>query len=98
MYLFQNIKGNNIDEIKKKFNAINVKLLFDKVHEKYSVPNGEMKKYHHYFHEADANIDGKYFTLDELLNIEKVKENNADIIEFIKEFYNKKEESKWEKW
>lgn len=98
MYLFPNIKGNNIDEIKEKFNATNVKLLFDKVHEKYSVPNGKMKKYHHYFYEANANIDGEYFTLDELLNIEKVKENNVDIIEFIKEFYDKKEGSKWEKW
>ena len=32
MYLFPNIKGNDIDQIKKKFNTNEVKFLFDKVH------------------------------------------------------------------
>jgi hypothetical protein len=93
MLLFPNIKGNDIEDIKNyikdKFGieTSNIKLLFDKVHDKYSIPNKEVRTYHHYFYEVDANIDGEYFTLDELLNNEKVKENNSDIIGFIKEYY-----------
>ena len=45
MYLFPNIKGNNIEEIKAKYNTDNVKYLFDKVHEKYSVPNKKKKEH-----------------------------------------------------
>ena len=86
-YLFPNIKGNNIEEIRKMYNTNNVKYLFDKVHDKYSKPNKEVKTYHHYFYEVDKNIEGEYFTLDELLSKEKVKENNADVIQFIREFY-----------
>lgn len=44
MYLFPNIKGNDIEEIKDKYNTNNVKYLFDKVHEKYSIPNNELSK------------------------------------------------------
>ena len=40
------------------------------------------------FYDVQADIDGEYFTLNELLNDEKVKENNSDIIEFIKDYYN----------
>ena len=87
MYLFPNIKGNDIEEIKNKYNTDKVNYLFDKVHDKYSVSHGENRTYHHYFYEVDANIDGEYFTLDELLNNEKVKENNSDIIGFIKDYY-----------
>ena len=87
MYLFPNIKGNDIKEIKNKSNTENVKYLFDKVHDKYSVSHNENRTYHHYFYEVDADIEGQYFTLDELLELPKVKENNSDIIEFIKEFY-----------
>ena len=78
MYLFPNIKGNDIEEIKNKYNTNNVKYLFDKVHEKYSIPNKEKRIYH------------EYFSLNELLQKEKVKENNGDIIKFIEEFYNNK--------
>ena len=74
MYLFPNIKGNDIEEIKNKYNTNNVKYLFDKVHEKYSIPNKETRTYHHYVYEV--------------LQKEKVKENNGDIIKFIEEFYN----------
>jgi hypothetical protein len=87
MYLFPNIKDNDIEEIKNKYNTDKVNYLFDRVHEKYSVSHGENRTYHHYFYEVDASIDGEYFTLDELLNNEKVKENNSDIIGFIKEYY-----------
>ena len=66
MYLFPNIKGNDIEAILNK----------------------ETRTYHHYFYEVDKEIDGEYFSLNELLQKEKVKENNGDIIKFIEEFYN----------
>jgi len=87
MYLFPNMKGNDIETIKNKYNTDNVKLLFDKVHDKYSVSHDEIRTYHHYFYEVDADVDGTYFTLDELLEDVKVKENNGDIIGFIREYY-----------
>lgn len=88
MYLFPNIKGNDIEDIKNKYHTDNVKYLFDKVHNKYSISHNKNKKYHHYFYEVNANnISGKYFTLDELLADSKIKENNSDIISFIEEYY-----------
>ena len=41
-----------------------------------------------YFYEVYADIEGEYFTLDDLLKDSKVLENNSDIISFIKEYYN----------
>ena len=87
IYLFPNIKGNNIDEIKNKYKTDKVKYLFDKVHDKYSVTHGINREYHHYFYEVDTEIDGEYFTLDELLDNPKVKEYNSDIISYIKDYY-----------
>lgn len=95
MYLFPNIKGNDIEEIKNKYNTNNVKYLFDKVHEKYSIPNKEKRTYHHYFYEVDKDINGEYFSLNALLQKEKVKENNGDIIKFIGEFYNNLKDIQW---
>lgn len=89
IYLFPNIKGNNIQEIKNKYETDNVKFLFDKVHDKYSVSHKEVKTYHHYFFEVDKNIEGEYFSLNELLDDPKIKENNEDIIKFIDNYYNK---------
>ena len=88
MYLFPNIKGNDIEEIKEKYNTDKVKYLFDKVHDKYSISHNENRTYHHYFYEVDSNVDGKYFSLDKLLKDPKIKENNSDIINFIKDYYN----------
>ena len=87
MYLFPNIKGNKIEDIKNKYNTDKVTLLFDKVHDKYSIPNNENRTYHHYFYQVDEDIDGEYFTLEELLKMDKVKENNEDIIKYIKDYY-----------
>lgn len=87
IYLFPNIKGNNVEIIKSKYNTNNVKLLFEKVHNKYSVSHNEIRTYHHYFYEVHANVEGKYFSLDELLNNNKVKKYNEDIIKYIKEYY-----------
>ncbi len=86
-YLFLNMKGNNIEEIKSKYKTDDVKFLFDKVHSKYSVPHNENRIYHHYFYEVNIDLDGDYFTLDELLEMDNVKENNIDIINYIKEYY-----------
>ena len=90
MYLFPNIKGNDIGKIKEKYNTNNVKFLFDKIHNKYSVSDKKIKTYHHYFFEVDEEIDGEYFSLDELLNKENVKKYNEDIIEYIRAYYKKK--------
>ncbi len=90
MYLFPNIKGNDIEKIKSKYNTNNVRLAFDKIHEKYSVSHNEIRTYHHYFYEVDIDIDGKYFSIDELLADEKVKKYNEDIITYISEFYGGK--------
>lgn len=87
MYLFPNIKGNSIEQIKAKYSPKKVKLLFDKVHDKYSVSHDTVRTYHHFFYEIEADIEGEYFTLEELLKLPKVKENNSDIIGFIKEYY-----------
>lgn len=87
VYLFPNIKGNNLETIKSIYKTNNVKLLFDKVHNKYSVPHNEIRTYHHYFYEVNANLEGKYFSLDELLKNNEIKKCNADIIEYIKEYY-----------
>ena len=88
MYLFPNISGNSIEEIKNKYNSNNVKLLFDKVHEKYSIPHNEIRKYHHYFYQVDTDINGEYFTLEELIKFPKVKKYNEDIINYIRDYYN----------
>ena len=89
IYLFPNMKGNNIEEIKNKYNTDNVKLLFDKVHDKYSVSHKEIRTYHHYFYEVDADINGEYFTLEELINDSDIKKYNEDIIKYIDEYYKK---------
>ncbi|MBR3133328.1 MAG: hypothetical protein IKG42_04615 [Clostridia bacterium] len=88
MYMFPNIKGNNIEEIKNKYNTENIRLLFDKVHEKYSVSHNEMRTYHHYFYQVDTDINGEYFSLEELLENPRVKKYNEDIINYINEYYN----------
>ena len=53
MYLFPNLKGNDIEEIKIKYNTNNVKFLFDKLHEKYYVSHNEIRKNHHYLYQID---------------------------------------------
>ncbi|MBR2832825.1 MAG: hypothetical protein IKE75_00025 [Bacilli bacterium] len=88
MYLFPNLKGNNVEEIKSKYKTDSIKFLFDKVHTKYSVSHNEERKYHHYFYQVDAEVNGEYFTLEELLNDSKVKKYNGDIIDYIRKYYN----------
>ena len=88
MYLFPNMKGNDLTQIKEKYKTNKVKFLFDKIHEKYSLSHNEKRVYHHYFYEVDGtNFDGEYFSLDELLKDPKIRENNKDIIDLIKEYY-----------
>ena len=90
IYLFPNIKGNDINKIKDIYKTDNVKFLFDRVHEKYSVSHNEIRKYHHYFYEVDVKVEGEYFSLEELLKNEKIKKYNEDIISYIEEYYNNK--------
>ena len=90
MYLFPNVKGNNIEVIKEKYNTNNVELLFDKVHDKYSVSHNKSKTYHHYFYQVNAEVDGEYFSLEELLANPKIKKYNEDIIDYINDYYNTK--------
>ena len=89
IYLFPNLKGNSIEEIKKKYNTDNVKFIFDKVHDKYSVSHNEIRTYHHYFYEVDTDIDGEYFSLEELLDNSNVRKYNRDIIKYIDNYYEK---------
>jgi len=98
MLLFPNIKGNNVEDIIKylenNFNIQvqedNIRFLFDKVHEKYSVSNKENRTYHHYFYEVNfPDIEGSYYTLNALLLIEEVRKNNSDIIGYIKNYYER---------
>lgn len=90
MYLFPNMKGNDIEEIKKKYHTDSVQFLFDKVHDKYSVSHKKIRTYHHYFYKVDTEIDGEYFSLEELLKDPKVKEHNEDIINYIDAYYREK--------
>ena len=87
MYLFPNIKGNDIKNIKDKYATDKVKLLFDKVHDKYSISHDEIRTYHHYFYEVEAKVAGEYFALNELLEDPKINKYNKDIINFIKDYY-----------
>ena len=94
--LFPNIKENNIEDIKKyikdnyNIETDNIKLLFDKVHDKYSVHHDEMRTYHHYFYEIGIELDDDlYQSLDELLQDENIVKYNSDIISYVKEYYNK---------
>lgn len=90
MYLFPNIKGNDIEKIKEIYKTDDVKLLFDKTHDKYSVSHKKIRIYHHYFYEVKSNIkinDSKYFFLDELLKMEKENKYNSDIIKLIEDYY-----------
>ena len=89
MYLFPNMKGNNIEEIKAKYKTDNVKFLFDKVHEKFSVSNNKIKLYHHYFYEVKLlnNItmseEYKWFSMEELQKNDRIQKINSDIVEYI---------------
>ena len=88
IYLFPNMKGNDINDIKNNYNTNDVKYLFDKHHDKYSVSHEEIRTYHHYFYEVNVDMDGEYFSLDELLNDDEIKKYNQDIIMYIKTYYN----------
>jgi hypothetical protein len=108
-YLFLNCKfetlneNDIINEISDKLDInkmnINLKLLMDKVHIKFSVSNKKEKKYHHYFYEIDIkdmpnymlqnefkkdNINFKWFSILELENDEKIQKVNKDIVEYVK--------------
>lgn len=85
---------------KLKVEKVNCRFLFDKIHKKFSQSDKVEKEYHHYFFEIKleqkeildntdfeiAGIKYKYFSHEELLKDERIKEVNNDIIQFIKEY------------
>ena len=100
MNLFPNIKGHEEKKIKEyvedelSIPIKEIKYLMEKHHEKYSLSHKENRKYHHYFYEVipstlEKQEKGNFYTLEELLKDPKEKENNEDIINYIKEYYEK---------
>ena len=82
------------------FAMLNLKYLFDKVHEKYSIPNKEKRTYHHYFYEVDKDINGEYFSLNELLQkdfIDNVSHEIKTPINSIQGFTKLLDDNTWEK-
>ncbi len=53
----------------------------------YLFPN-IIRTYHHYFYEVDTEVDGEYFSLDELLENPNIKKYNEDIIRYIDSYYS----------
>lgn len=112
-YLFLNTKiFNEFDENESREYLHNIlglnrqkikfKLLFEKVHTKFSESAKIEKKYHHYFYELDTllpsytkakefnynDINYKWFSIKELEDDERIQKVNGDIVSMIKEYYN----------
>ena len=90
------ISGLNVD-------IIDISLKMDKVHTKFSQSAKINKEYHHYFYLVKINDDKnimvnkevvingvkyKWFSYKELLDDERIKEVNSDIVGFVKEIEN----------
>lgn len=80
--------------LKEKYglNMKNAQILYrtEKVHTKYSVSAGKMKKYHHYFYTVDIEdlpIDDRFvwLTLEEMKENKRIKEVNGDIVKYVQE-------------
>ena len=82
-------------------NNFDIQYVGVKKHSKFSEKHQKMKEYEHYFYNIKLKEDFKYydsdtfevdgvifkwFTHDELLNDERIKKVNSDIISFVKEF------------
>lgn len=108
-YLFLNCKlpnGNNYKTIKNKIatdlkldkNKIEVELIGEKKHKKFSESAKKEKEYIHMFYKVNLNqkinereftedkIKYKWFSYNELVTDERIKKVNGDIVGFIKEF------------
>lgn len=96
------IKKTVKDFLKTEVTTIDYK--FDRVHSKYSVKDKIIKEYHHYFYLVDIDkqedvekqkefvvndIKFKWFSYEELMQDERIKVINADIVGFVKEMLEK---------
>jgi len=110
-YLFFNTKivdSLEEDDIKEKISQelhiskdkIEVTILFDKVHSKFSESAQKEKLYHHYFYQISFKEEPdffkkkeftinetkyKWFKMSELENNQRIQKVNSDIVGFIKE-------------
>lgn len=90
------------DFLKTEVTTIDYK--FDRVHSKYSVKDKIIKEYHHYFYLVNVykqedvekqkefvlnDIKFKWFSYEELMQDERIKVINADIVGFVKEMLEK---------
>lgn len=108
-YLFLNCKMNDandkesiIEKITNDFNIskdkIELNLIGEKKHKKFSESAKIEKEYIHYFYDVKLNrefdnrsfkinnIDYRWFSYEELLKDERIQKVNSDIVGFIKEF------------
>ena len=81
---------------------VNIRFLFEKSHEKYSIPNKITRKYNHRFYEIDLSSFKNYknntfhirgnkytwMTLEEMMDNKTIMKKNSDIVGFIREYYN----------
>lgn len=96
------IKKTVKDFLKTEVTTIDYK--FDRVHSKYSVKDKIIKEYHHYFYLVNVykqedvenqkefvlnDIKFKWFSYEELMQDERIKVINADIVGFVKEMLEK---------
>ena len=87
---------SNILKINK--DDINVDLLFNKIHSKFSESAKKYKTYNHYFYEVKINeidrmfnenefyndTEYKWYTMEELENDDRIQKINSDIVGFVK--------------
>ena len=104
-YLFPNCKieeAMNYNKIKEniakmygiKIESINYKM--DKIHTKFSESDKIEKTYHHYFYECEiennlknSDVQFKWFSMEGLLEDERIKKVNSDIVGYVKELNEK---------
>lgn len=94
---FNLVKEKIINDLSIDTNDINLELLGEKTHKKFSESAKKEKEYTHYFYRVTLNkpLDNKDFKLNnisykwlsysEMLNDERIFKVNSDIIEFVNE-------------
>jgi len=108
-YLFPNNKIESGQDLNKEkifiSNLLNIpeknveiSLIFEKIHSKYSKSSKKIKKYHHFFYATKIEVQNnlskkefisngisfKWFSLQELESDERITKVNGDIVEIIK--------------
>ncbi len=92
------IKNKVANEFDIKQDIINVTLTGKKQHKKFSESAKVEKEYIHYFYDVTVDtkfgekefilngIKYKWFSYEDLINDERIKKVNSDIVQFVKEF------------